>query len=77
MLCVAVDLSLCCLEATPLEAACSGGTQLTLCFPLAQHSEDCLHYAVGTGVFEGWTDYIAYFLRSRWRGDGDLAPLDV
>ncbi|BGP36317.1 hypothetical protein JCM10450v2_000213 [Rhodotorula kratochvilovae] len=31
------------------------------------HSEDCLHFAVGTGVFEGWTDYIAYFLRSRWR----------
>ncbi|GAA6051911.1 hypothetical protein JCM3770_006571 [Rhodotorula araucariae] len=29
------------------------------------HSEDCLHFAVGTGVFEGWTDYIAYFLRSR------------
>ncbi|GAA6008992.1 uncharacterized protein JCM10292_001750 [Rhodotorula paludigena] len=31
------------------------------------HSEDCLHFAVGTGVFEGWTDYLAYFLRSRWR----------
>ncbi|GAA5901679.1 hypothetical protein JCM8208_001576 [Rhodotorula glutinis] len=41
------------------------------------HSEDCLHYAVGTGVFEGWTDYIAYFLRSRWRGGGGLGPVDA
>ncbi|TNY21686.1 hypothetical protein DMC30DRAFT_394432 [Rhodotorula diobovata] len=39
------------------------------------HSEDCLHYAVGTGVFEGWTDYISYFLRSRWLGEVEAIPL--
>ncbi|GAA5827129.1 hypothetical protein JCM11251_001129 [Rhodosporidiobolus azoricus] len=29
------------------------------------HAADCLHIAVGTGIFEGFTDYIAYWLRSR------------
>ncbi|GAA5895868.1 hypothetical protein JCM5296_006688 [Sporobolomyces johnsonii] len=29
------------------------------------HSGDCLHMAVGVGIFEGYTDYLAYFLRSR------------
>ncbi|GAA6002607.1 hypothetical protein JCM10207_007589 [Rhodosporidiobolus poonsookiae] len=31
------------------------------------HSSDCLHIAVGTGIFEGWTDYLAYFVRPKAR----------
>ncbi|BGP52442.1 hypothetical protein JCM10450v2_008420 [Rhodotorula kratochvilovae] len=33
--------------------------------PDAHTNVDCLHLAIGTGVVEGWTRYIAYWLRER------------
>ncbi|GAA6038651.1 hypothetical protein JCM8097_009466 [Rhodosporidiobolus ruineniae] len=44
--------------AAPIRAS---NSDLSLPFPLFQHAADCLHMAVGTGVFEGWTDYLAYY----------------
>ncbi|GAA5915952.1 hypothetical protein JCM6882_000189 [Rhodosporidiobolus microsporus] len=29
------------------------------------HAADCLHVAVGTGIFEGFTDYLSYWLQRR------------
>ncbi|GAA5900939.1 hypothetical protein JCM8208_007570 [Rhodotorula glutinis] len=56
--------------------------------PDAHTNDDCLHLSTGTGVIEGWTRYISYYLRERTaveeraRGGtsawlsrlGDLAP---
>ncbi|GJN94422.1 hypothetical protein Rhopal_007502-T1 [Rhodotorula paludigena] len=33
--------------------------------PDAHTNDDCLHLSTGTGVIEGWTHYIAYWLRER------------
>ncbi|BGP52443.1 hypothetical protein JCM10450v2_008421 [Rhodotorula kratochvilovae] len=33
--------------------------------PDAHTNNDCLHLAVGTGVIEGWTRYLAYWLREK------------
>ncbi|GAA5988650.1 hypothetical protein JCM10908_003659 [Rhodotorula pacifica] len=39
--------------------------------PDAHTNDDCLHLSMGTGVVEGWTRYIAYWLREKARA-GDL-----
>ncbi|GAA5936416.1 hypothetical protein JCM3775_000815 [Rhodotorula graminis] len=33
--------------------------------PDAHTNDDCLHLSTGTGVIEGWTRYISYYLRER------------
>lgn len=40
----------------------------------AQHTnDDCLHLAMGTGVVEGWTRYIAYWLQEKAAHDDEEA----
>ncbi|GAA6057989.1 hypothetical protein JCM3770_004601 [Rhodotorula araucariae] len=39
--------------------------------PDAHTNDDCLHLSTGTGVIEGWTRYISYYLRARSAFDAE------
>ncbi|GAA5866970.1 hypothetical protein JCM3774_003739 [Rhodotorula dairenensis] len=39
--------------------------------PDAHTNDDCLHLSMGTGVVEGWTRYLAYWLREKAQAEDD------